>query len=203
MRSLFFIGVAITWACTATVACGKLDNGSIPKADTTVVYNLLEQTDSAFRVMKENVAKTTISSNYHQKLYYVDSVLIRIEQFDKGGNLFNHLYSPAITKYTYQQGRVEKVEFYDKNLQRVERPFGGHFSIEYSYDTQNRITGKVHRDKNDQLMAFIADIDISPAYIKYTYKGDEVFAIHYDENHGVVLKKHKATQPCIPYLDCQ
>jgi hypothetical protein len=45
----------------------------------------------------------------------------------------------------------------------------GYWSIEFSYDNKKRIIKETYRDKANNLVKYIPNIDCKPPYIKYKY----------------------------------
>jgi len=178
--------------------------------DTTAVYNLVEPTATLYEILKKDVGIDETRDHFYEKIYLVDSSIVKIEVYDDDNDLYDDPNYFAIKKYSYDDfGRIKFVKYYNKNNERAEDNFGKYWLIEYLYDSNGRIILELYRDKNFNLIKAprtesgkIADKDFIAPALAYSYEDDNRLLIKaFDENFNL-LKEEYGSRPCIPFIDC-
>lgn len=193
--------------------------------DTIVAYDILEKNSCLYPIKKRNVAQQAVQGKFYQKRIFVDSNLIRIEQRDSVGNLFDNIYTNSIMEFEYENNKVRFLKNYDKNHNKVEYNYGGYWSIEFVYDTEGKIIKEIFRNKKNELMKhqipnkhkekdeYEEDDgrkekeeregeEIQPAYIEFKYAGERILIREYTDRNKLI-SEHEGQMPCIPYIDCR
>ncbi len=187
-----------------TVSCSysqQNKNKIAKEKDTTIVYDLLKQTDSEFILDKKEVDKNETQGKFYEKKYFINSNIVKVEQYDKKGNLFDHTYSQAIVIYEYDaNNRKAKMKLLDKNKRPIEDGFGGYWAIEYSYDEKGRIIKEIAKDTLDNIVKFIPQIDMRPPIVKYSYDKSKTHIKEFDETEKLIKEYDcEKIEECRPF----
>ncbi len=178
--------------------------------DTTAVYNLVEPTATLYEVLQKDVGIDETRDHFYEKIYLVDSSIVKIEVYDDDNELYDDSNYFAVKKYSYDDfGRVKFVKYYNKDGERAEDNFGNYWLIEYIYDDEGRIILELYRDKNFDLVKVprnasgkIAEKDFIAPVLAYSYEDKDSLLIKaFDENFNL-LKEEYGSRPCIPFIDC-
>lgn len=178
--------------------------------DTTVVYNLIETTATIYEVVKNDIPFEETKDHFYEKVFRVDTNIVKIEVFDDENELYDDPNYYAVKKYTYDDfGNIKFVKYFNKDGKRAEDPFGKYWLIEYIYDSEGRIILELYRDKSFNLVKVprdekgkIEEKDFIAPVLAYSYEnGGRLLIKAFDENFNL-LKEEYGSRPCIPFIDC-
>ena len=156
-------------------------------------YDLLQNTDSDFRIIARDVAKERIKNSFYRDRVFFKGRLTRIEYRDTMGRLHDNPYSPAVTRlYLDRKNRIIKTEMFNSSDIKV-TDFSGVWSEEYFYDRNDRIIKYVPRDTNNNLSA-MAD-DTIPVYLEYRYVKDSVLVTQRPINGTIITRYMQKKHP--------
>lgn len=174
-----------------------------------VKYNLVRPSAGIYEVYKKNVKEQETAGNYFEKNFYENDKLLKIERYDKNGNLTDELFIPAITKFEYDNsGKVKYVKYFGKNGRPAETPKFGYSSIEYIYDGKGRVIIEIYRNRNFDLLSVpitesgeIKNENFISPVLAYIYNGKDLTIKAFDKNFNLI-KETKGKKPCVPFIDC-
>ncbi len=200
-----FINVVLIMITVFLSSCGTQKKGTEMKT----VYNLIKPSAGIYEVYKKNVKEQETAGNYFEKNFYENDKLLKIERYDKNGNLTDELFIPAITKFEYDNsGKVKYVKYFGKNGRPAETPKFGYSSIEYIYDGKGRVIIEIYRNKNFNLLSVprtesgeIKNKNFISPVLAYIYNGKDLTIKAFDKNFNLI-KETKGKKPCVPFIDC-
>lgn len=175
----------------------------------SVQFNLIQPENGIYAITKKNVEEEQINNFDYEKIFYEKRKVVKIERYNKNGNLSDDFSVAAITKFEYDpNGNVKFIKYFDKNNIPAEDDLFGYWSIEYIYDEQNRVRMEIYRDAENKFLTVprdnsgaIAKINFISPVLTYEYVGDQLKIKALDKNFNL-LKEVSGDKPCIPFIDC-
>lgn len=195
------IGLLLLSSCRS-----KIDNSEIIGR---VQYNLIQPGNGIYAITKKNVEEELTNNFDYEKIFYKKNKVIKIERYNKNGNLTDDFSVSAITKFEYDiTGNVKIIKYFDRNGKPAENEMFGYWSIEYIYDEQHRVRMEIYRDSESKFLTVprnnsgeIAKINFISPVLTYEYIGDNLKIKALDKNFNL-LKEVYGDKPCIPFIDC-
>jgi hypothetical protein len=174
-----------------------------------IQYNLIQPGNGIYVITKKNVEEKQTSNFDFEKVYYENDKKVKIQRYNKKGNLSDDFSVAAVTKFEYDpNGNVKFIKYFDKNNTPAEDDLFGYWSIEYIYDEQNRVRMEIYRDAENKFLTVprdnsgkIAKINFISPVLTYEYLGDQLKIKALDKNFNL-LKEVYGDKPCIPFIDC-
>ena len=154
--------------------------------DTVIVYNILRQTDSEFVLKKEYASEIDTHNNFFEKLTYVNNKLRLLQLYDRNGDLYDYTYEYAIREFEYEGNLIKSIKLFDKNYIKVEDAFYGFWSVEFFYDSNQRIVKKIYRDVSGQLVDSYEITGIAPIIIYEYSPGGQLIKKAYSKNNELL-----------------
>lgn len=187
--------------------CAPKSNNSEIK--NRIQYNLIQPENGIYVITEKNVEEKQTGNFDYEKVYYENDKTVKIERYNKKGNLTDNFSVAAITNFEYDpNGNVKFIKYYDKNNSPAEDDLFGYWSIEYVYDEQNRVKMEIYRDAESKFLTVprdnsgeIAKINFISPVLTYEYIGDRIKIKALDKNFNL-LKEVYGDKPCIPFIDC-
>ena len=202
IRSLtVLVGLLLLISCKS-----KIDNSEITGR---VQYNLIQPGNGIYAIIKKNVEEEQTNNFDYEKIFYEKNKVVKIERYNKNGNLTDDFSVSAITKFEYDiAGNVKYIKYFDRIGNAAENEMFGYWSIEYIYDEQNRVRMEIYRDSESKFLTVprnnsgeIAKINFISPVLTYEYIGDHLKIKALDKNFNL-LKEVYGDKPCIPFIDC-
>lgn len=196
---------AIVMILILVFSCSDENTGNKVKA----VYNLIKPSAGIYEVFAKNVDKDKIKGNFYEKQIFENNRLVKIERYNKKGDLTDGLFVPAITVFEYDKdGKVKFVRYLDKNGNAANTPQFGYSVIEYVYGPDGKVIMEIYRDKNFNLLNVprdengnIKNVDFISPVLVYLYNGNILKIKAFDKNFNLI-KETEGDKPCIPFIDC-
>ena len=191
------------------IAVSCIDKNDDVNLITNLQYNLIEPGNDIYVIQQENVSSDKIIGKNHEKVYYVDNKIDKIERYDEKGNLTDGFSVSAITSFEYDSnGRVKYLRYFDKDGRKWEDDVFGYWSVEYIYDEKDRVRMEIYRDAESRFLEVprdnsgnIAKINFLAPVLSYEYIDDQLRIKALDQNFNL-LKEVLGDKPCIPFIDC-
>ncbi len=160
--------------------CAPKSNNSEIK--NRIQYNLIQPENGIYVITEKNVEEKQTGNFDYEKVYYENDKTVKIERYNKKGNLTDNFSVAAITNFEYDpNGNVKFIKYYDKNNSPAEDDLFGYWSIEYIYDEQNRVKMEIYRDAESKFLTVprdnsgeIAKINFISPVLTYEYIGDQI-----------------------------
>lgn len=188
-----------------------MSTGCEPKASekNIVKYNLVKPGNGIYVVTEKNVGKEKINNSAHEKIYYNNNRIIKVERYDDNGSLTDNFSVSATTVFEYDSdNNVKMIKYFDKDGNKAEDELFGYWSIEYIYDEQSRVRMEIYRDADSKFLTVprdnsgeIAKINFISPVLTYEYLDDKLKIKALDKNFNL-LKEVFGDKPCIPFIDC-
>ncbi|NNJ52620.1 MAG: hypothetical protein HKP17_05580 [Ignavibacteriaceae bacterium] len=174
-----------------------------------VKYNIIEPGNGIYAIVEKDVNKKKTTDNNFETVYYDNDKIVKIERYNKSGELTDEFDVAAVTQFEYNlDGNVKYLKYFDKKGNRSADEIFGYWSVEYVYDEHNRVRMELYRDANSKFLEVprdnsgdIAKVNFLSPVLTYEYIDNKLKIKALDQNFNL-LKEVYGDKPCVPFIDC-